>query len=195
MMRRDIKIIKNIERLQQGEGILLKLQPARNWCGLIAVLIARDSSGYKIKPGDAKRLMKKADALSQKLHQKNYLELEFNEDILRLLIEGFGFKTKKIIASGAEEAIRKLYRASDSWPVITSVSNASHWVVVRANRINGPRKVVCVSDPERTQKNLRRTATCDLEEKEFIQWWRDKKGWWEPKEKKRVHFFGLVVMD
>lgn len=194
-MRRDIKIIRHVEHLREKEKILLKFQPKRNWCGLMAVLIARDSLGYKIQPGDAKRLMKRADVLSQKLHQKNYLELKFNEDILRLLVEGFGFKTRKIIASGAKEAIRKLYRASGSWPVITSVSNASHWVVVRANRIKSPRKVVCVSDPERTQENLRRTATCDLEEKEFIQWWRDKKGWWEPTEKKRVHFFGLVVMN
>jgi len=192
-MRRDKKIIRHIERLQQKEGIFLKLQPERNLCGLMATLIAGDSLGRPIKPGDKSRMTKRADELSHNLYQKGFFELDSNERILMALLKENGFRPVELTAGSAKKAVVKLYRALNSWPVILNVVNCSHWVVARAKRIGGQRKVVCISDPERTIQNLRRTAHYDAEEKELVRLWRDKKGWWNKRRKKRISYYGIVV--
>ena len=192
-MRRDHKIIKIIQKLQREEGIFLNLQQDKNTCSPKTILNALSSLGRPIRKDDEVRLFRRANALAHIFYQKNFEDLASNEEIMRALIEEEGCATDEIMAMNSREAIRKLYRALDSWPVILSVDNASHWIYARAARSSSVFPVVCITDSQRTIKNLIRTATIDLSEKELLKRWRDKRGWFDSKHKIRGHYYGIVV--
>lgn len=192
-MRRDHKIIKIIQKLQKEEGIFLNLQQDKNKCAPKTILNVLNSLGRPIRKDDEVRLFRRANALARIFFQKNFDDLASNEEIMRALIEEEGFATGEIMAMTGAEAMRKLYKALDSWPVILSVDNASHWIHARAKRTGAVPRMVCITDSQRTIKNLVQTATADLSEKQLLKRWRDKKGWFDQKRKARIHYYGIVV--
>ncbi len=193
IMRRDKKIIKIIQKLQREEGIFLTLQQDKNKCAPKTILNVLNSLGRPIRKDDEARFFRRANTLAHIFYQKNFDDLASNEEIMRALIEEEGFATSEIMAMTGREAMRKLYKALDSWPVILSVDNASHWIQARAKRIGAVPRIVCITDSQRTIKNLIRTATADLNEKELLKRWRDKRGWFDSKHKICGHYYGIMV--
>lgn len=192
-MRRDHKIIKIIQKLQREEGIFLNLQQDKNKCAPKTILNVLNSLGRPIRKDDEARFFRRANALAHIFYQKNFDTLDTNEEIVRALIEEEGFATGEIMAGTSREALRKLYGALNSWPVVLSVDGASHWIQARAKRTGSIPRVVCITDSQRTIKNLVKTATEDVNEKELLGRWRDKKGWFDSKRKKHIHYYGIVV--